>query len=66
MNNLTVKISEEEFLEKPESEQHWVLYRAIQGQDERIVKLEKQKWIKGSLAFAGGIIGGIAAKIGLG
>lgn len=66
MNNLTVKIDKEEFLKKPESEQHWLLYGALNGHEERIAKLEKQKWIKGSLAFAGGIIGGVAAKIGLG
>lgn len=66
MSNLTVKISEEEFLKKPVGEQNWILYESEVGHEERIVKLEKQKWVKGSLAFAGGIIGGIVAKIGLG
>jgi len=66
MNNLTVKIDKEEFLKKSEGEQNWVLYEVAEGHEERIGKLEKQKWIKGSLAFAGGIIGGIAAKVGLG
>lgn len=66
MNNLTVKIDKEEFLKHPEGEQNWILYEAAVGHEERIVKLEKQKWVKGSLAFAGGIIGGVAAKIGLG
>lgn len=66
MNNLTVKISEKDFLQKSEGEQNWVLYGASVGHEERIVKLEKQKWVKGTLAFAGGIIGGVAAKIGLG
>ena len=66
MNNLTVKIDKDDFLQKSESEQNWVLYEAAVGHEERITKLEKQKWVKGSLAFAGGIIGGVAAKIGLG
>lgn len=66
MNNLTVKIDKEEFLKHPEGEQNWILYGALNGHEERITSLEKQKWIKSFLAFVGGVIGGIAAKVGLG
>lgn len=66
MSNLTVKIDKEEFLKHPEGEQNWILYGAVQGHEERITKLESQRWIKGSLAFVGGIFGGILARLGLG
>ena len=66
MNNLTVKIDKKEFLKLPEGEQNWMLYGISEGHEERITKLEKQKWIKNSLALIGGVSGGILAKIGLG
>lgn len=66
MGKLQTSISEEKFMEKTPEEQRYILYEAaIRGQEE-MSKLKKWNWSRHPLAFVGGIIGGIAAKVGLG
>ena len=66
MADLKTSIDKEHFLTLPNNERDYVIFSAVQGHEDRITKLENQKWFKGSLAFVGGIIGGVAAKFGLG
>lgn len=66
MSNLKTSIDKDEFLAKPLEEQNYLIFGAVGGHEERITTLEKQKWVKSSLAFVGGVFGGIVAKIGLG
>ena len=73
MANLRTEINKEEFMAMPRAEQSFMIFGAVKGNaeniekhDERIAALEKGSWTKHPLSFIGGIIGGIAAKVGLG
>jgi len=64
MNNLTIKIDKQEFLQKPEAERSYITYSVVQDLQERVVKIEKKSWINKGQSFAGGILGGALVMIG--
>lgn len=63
---MKTRVSKEDFMKMPQKEQNYLILGAVEGHEERITKLESQKLVKTSIAFVGGVFGGILAKIGLG
>ncbi len=65
MSNAKMTINEERWKEFSEEEKSWILFDTLQGIDARVKKLENRKLLDGIKTFAGGLIGGAAAAIGM-
>jgi len=61
MNEMTVKISKEEFLKLPEEERSYMTYSATTDLQERMMKCEGRPLWNQSKSFLGGILGGAIA-----
>lgn len=57
-------ITKETWGSLPGTDREWVLYNTLQDIDDRLKRLETKSIFHKSLAFLGGILGGIAAYFG--
>ena len=48
-----------------EEEKSWILFDTMQDVNKRVRKLENRKFFDSAKSFAGGVIGGAAAVIGI-
>ena len=64
MSNAKMTVSAERWKGMDENERAWLIYDTLVTLDRRITSLEKRGWIHKSLAFAGGVIGGMAVFLG--
>ena len=58
-------INEERWKEFSEEEKSWIFFDTIQDINKRLKTLENRKLWDGAKSFAGGLIGGAAAAIGM-
>jgi hypothetical protein len=52
-------VTKEDWENMTPDQQSWMTFNAVQAMNDRVSCLEKHKWVNSTLAFAGGIIGGI-------
>lgn len=65
MSNAKMTINEQRWQEFSEKEKSWILFDTLQDVNKRVKKLENRKFLDGAKSFAGGIIGGAAAIVGM-
>ena len=65
MSDAKMTINKERWRGFEEEEKSWILFDTLQGIDARVKKLENRKLWDGAKTFAGGLIGGAAAAIGM-
>lgn len=65
MPTVKMVVNEERWKKFSEEEKSWITYDTIQDINKRVRKLENRKFIDSAKSFAGGIVGGAAAIIGL-
>ncbi len=65
MSNAKMTINEERWKEFSEEEKSWIFFDTIQDINKRLKTLENRKLWDGAKSFAGGLIGGAAAAIGM-
>ena len=65
MANAKMTVSAERWKEMDDNERTWLIYDSLITIDRRVTSLEKRGWLHKTYAFAGGIVGGIAAFLGL-
>jgi len=65
MPNGYMIVTEEDWKEANENQRSWMLFNTMQKMNCRVKKLEKRPIVDKVWAFAGGIIGGAAAFLGL-
>lgn len=64
-NNIKMVVNKERWKEFSEEEKSWITYDTIQDINKRVKKLENRRLFESAKSFAGGIIGGAAAIIGM-
>ena len=65
MSNAKMTINKERWKGFDEEERSWILFDTLQDINARVRKLENRKIWDGAKSFAGGMIGGAAAAIGM-
>ncbi len=65
MSSPKMIINEQRWKEFSDEERSWILYDTMQDINKRVRKLENRKFLDGAKSFAGGVIGGAAAIIGI-
>ena len=65
MSNAKMTINEERWKKFSEEEKSWILLDTLQDTNKRVKQLENRKLWDGAKSFAGGLIGGAAAAIGM-
>ena len=61
---LRIEVSKEEFLTKPDKEQHWMLFEAIQRMDKHGCRYGRAYYKKiVAVAAGGGVVGGAGAYL---
>jgi hypothetical protein len=59
-----VNIDEKAWEELPQVQRDRLIYLALSSIDKRLLILENRKWMHSSIAFIGGVVGGIAFQVG--
>ena len=62
MGNGFLIVDEKDWESATETQKDWLIFKTLRSMDERLKKLEK--W-NTCMAFAGGVIGGFAATVGI-
>jgi len=62
MANGFIVVDEKDWEGATETQKDWLIFKTLRSMDERLKKLEK--W-NACMAFAGGVVGGIAAILGI-
>ena len=65
MTNAKMTINEERWKGFDEEEKSWILFDTLQDINKRVKKLENRKLMDSAKVFAGGLIGGAAAVLGM-
>jgi hypothetical protein len=65
MANMKMVVNEERWKEFTEEEKSWMTYDTLRDISRRVKKLENRKLLDGAKSFAGGVIGGACAILGL-
>ena len=65
MANAHMIIDEKDWEGLPEKKRSWIMYNTMRSVEQRVSKLERRKWLDKGLTFAGGILGGFLAYIGI-
>jgi len=65
MSNSYMIITEKDWEEASEKQRSWMMFNTIQSMDARLKKLEKRPIMDKVFSFAGGIIGGALAFLGI-
>jgi hypothetical protein len=65
MPDVKMVVNKERWKEFSEEEKSWITYDTLQDINKRVKKLENRKFLDGAKSFAGGLIGGAAAIIGI-
>lgn len=65
MPDFKMVVNEERWKEFSEEEKSWLTYDTLQDINKRVKKLENRKFFDSAKSFAGGVIGGAAAIIGM-
>jgi len=58
-------LTEAEWKQLPEESRSWITFQTIHGLDQRVEVLEGKKRFDRLCAFMGGVIGGVAAALGI-
>jgi hypothetical protein len=58
-------VCEKDWENMPEGQKNWMLFNTLRSIDKRLSKVERQSFVFKSCAFGGGVIGGIAAALGI-
>ena len=58
-------ITEKDWDKASPEQRDWMIFRTIQDINKRLEKLERRSFIHKAMAFAGGIVGGVLAFMGL-
>jgi len=65
MANGYMIITEKDWEEATEKQKSWMMFNTIQSMDKRLKKLEKRPIMDKVTSFAGGIVGGALAYLGI-
>ena len=65
MSNGYMMITEKDWEKASEEQRSWMTFNTIQSMDKRLGKLEKRPIIDKVASFAGGILGGALAYLGI-
>ena len=65
MSNAKMTINKERWSGFEEEEKSWILFDTLQDINKRVRKLENRKFFDSAKSFAGGIVGGACAIVGL-
>ncbi len=65
MSNGFIIINEKSWASMSAEEKEEATYNTLKSIDERLKCLEKRKWIDSLGSFAGGVVGGLAAMLGI-
>lgn len=65
MSDGLMVITEKDWEQSTEEQRSWMLFNTMQNMNCRVKKLERRPFLDKICAFAGGIVGGAAAYLGL-
>ena len=65
MNNGFMVVTEKDWEKATPEQRDWYIFNTLQSLNERLKKLEKQTFFFRVCAFAGGVIGGVIAALGI-
>lgn len=65
MSSPKMIINEQRWKKFSDEERSWILFDTMQDINKRVRKLENRKFLDGAKSFAGGIVGGACAIIGI-
>ncbi len=58
-------VDEKDWIEASGDQREWMVYKTLKSLDRRMQKLEKRTLIDKGFSFAGGVVGGAFAAIGI-
>ena len=64
-DNIKMVVKKERWKEFSEEEKSWITYDTLQDINKRVKKLENRKFWDSAKSFAGGLIGGAVAILGI-
>ncbi|MBN2397104.1 MAG: hypothetical protein JXI32_01885 [Deltaproteobacteria bacterium] len=65
MNNGFMVVTEKDWEKATPEQRDWYIFNTLQSLNERLKKLEKQTLLYKVYAFAGGVVGGAIAALGI-